>query len=59
MGKTKILKSRLLSCEVAETLREYLLGHEHDIAIDFEDFGCLMNLFIEMFERRPGEEVKR
>ena len=45
----------LLSKEGNEILQSFLLCREHDIAIDWEDFGGLRDIFIEIFTREPKE----
>ena len=51
VGKTKVMRARLLSAEGAEDLRKFLLEHEYDIYSGFYNFASLQNLFKEMFER--------
>jgi hypothetical protein len=43
--------SIVLEEETYQTLREYLLAREYDIAEEIEDFGCLADLFEEIIGR--------
>jgi len=35
-------------------LSKFLLSRESDIALEMEDFGCLKELFVEIFGREPS-----
>lgn len=37
-------------------LKNYLLSHEYDIAIDFEDFGDLEEVFLEIIGRKASDD---
>lgn len=43
--------SKLSDEQSATILKDFLLAHEFDIAIDFEDFGMLAPLFKELIGR--------
>jgi len=46
-----------LSDEAYNNLLTFLKNREYDIAVDFEDFGLLKDVFHEVFGREPQEET--
>jgi len=50
-------KMRLLTNKSSDSLVEYLLSHEDDIALSINDFGELKDLFIELFNREAGRST--
>jgi hypothetical protein len=48
---------RLLTNKSSDSLVEYLLSHEDDIALSINDFGELKDLFIELFNREAGSST--
>ena len=45
-----------MTSESTKILRDYLEGHEKDIAWGFDDFGELRKVFIELMEREPNKD---
>ena len=43
-----------LLANAQEELKAYLLSHESDIACEVNDFGDLVNVFIEVLGRKPN-----
>jgi hypothetical protein len=48
----KILEEKIY--QIKQAVKPYLLNHEGDITIDFEDFGVLKELFYIIFNRKPN-----
>lgn len=45
----------LLAGAEARAWRAFLLAHESDMVHDVQDFGSLRHVFLEVFERPPGQ----
>ena len=48
--------SKHISNEATDRLMAYLLSHEVDIAWEYEDFGELREIFVELLDREPKKE---